>query len=98
MRRCDRATRVERARAWPSRSLGLAGAPTLVVSLARLLRIGHRGHLHTDLELLVAFDRALASAAILLAPEERELFADLDVGIDNSQRERRALVESYNFV
>src|SRR5579875_2160254 len=69
-------------------------APALVVSLARVPRIGHRGDLHPHLELFVALDGGLLRAAVLLAPDEREHIADVDVGIDDAQRERAALVEA----
>src|SRR6516225_6338982 len=72
--------------------LSLARAPTLGVRLARDLRVRHRAHDRTHLELLVRLDRNLLRAAVLLAPDQRHLGADLDVRIDDAEREHRALV------
>src|SRR5262245_16562240 len=53
------------------------GAPALMIGLARLLTVGRRADDHLDLGLLVALDRGLLGAAILLAPDQSELGAGL---------------------
>src|SRR5690606_3208623 len=76
-----------------SSGLDLPGAaPAALVLLANDLRVRHRAHDRADCDLLVALDGRLPRAAVLLAPEERDLVADLDVRIHRAERQHRALV------
>ena len=43
---------------------------------------GHRADDRADLDLLVPLDDRLRRAAVLLAPHEHDLGAELDVGVD----------------
>src|SRR6266850_7411694 len=70
---------------------GLA-APALVVGGLRLLGVGRRADDSADLRLPVPLDRGLLRAAAFLAPEELELGAERNVGVDDAQREHGALV------
>src|SRR5690242_6063752 len=73
---------------------GRLRAPALVVGLAGLLPIRRRPDHHVDLGLLVALDRGLPGAAVLLAPDQRQLGARLRVLlVDEAEREHLALVE-----
>src|SRR5690606_9790839 len=58
-------------------SARLRGAPTLVIGLARLRAVGRRADLDLEFDLLVALDGGLLGAAVLLAPQQRELRAGL---------------------
>ena len=67
---------------------GRAGAPALVVGLARgASRTGVAETLHAHLELLVALDGGLLGAAVLLAPHQRQHVADIDIRVDDAQRQ-----------
>src|SRR5690606_17668209 len=67
-------------------------APAALVLLANDLRVRHGAHDRPDLDLLVALDGRLLRAAVLLAPHEDHLVADVDVRIDRAERQHRALV------
>src|SRR5690606_14720676 len=67
-------------------------APAALVLLANDLRVRHGAHDRPDLDLLVALDGRLVRAAVLLAPHEDHLVADVDVRIDRAERQHRALV------
>src|ERR1051325_5641073 len=56
------------------------------------LGVRHRADGDANLGLLVRLDGALLRAAVLLAPHQRELFANLDIRIDDAERQHRALV------
>src|SRR5919106_2321424 len=58
------------------------------------LRVRTRTHDRADLDLLVPLDDRPRRAAALLAPDERDLVADLDVVVDDREREHRPLVEA----
>src|SRR5690606_19933356 len=76
-----------------SSGLDLPGAaPAALVLLANDLRVRHRAHDRANADLLVALDGRLPRAAVLLAPHERDLVADLDIRIDGAERQHRALV------
>src|SRR5690606_36474143 len=76
-----------------SSGLDLArAAPAALVLLANDLRVRDRAHDRANADLLVAFDGRLLRAAVLLAPHERDLVADLDIRIDGAERQHRALV------
>src|SRR5688500_17916908 len=68
------------------------GAPALGVGGARLLGVGRRDDAGADLDLLVAFHRGLLRAAAFLAPQQLHFVAELDVRVDDGEREHRALV------
>src|SRR5688500_2101169 len=68
------------------------GAPAFGVRGARLLRVGHRADDGADLDLAVPLHRRLARAAAGLAPRRAHFVARLDVGVDDADREHRALV------
>src|SRR6478609_9407152 len=71
---------------------GRLAAPALVVSGLRLLGVGCRADDGADLGLLVALHRGLLAAAVLLAPYQLHFRAERNVGIDDAEREHRALV------
>src|SRR6266480_2897847 len=70
----------------------LPRAPALVIGLARRPRVRGRGDLHPHLELAVRLDGGLAGPAVLFAPDECQNVPDLDVRVDDTERQRRALV------
>src|SRR5262245_64087883 len=71
----------------------LPRAPALVIGLARLLAVGRRADHHADLRLLVALDRGLLGAAVLLAPHQGQLGAGLGVLLlDEAEGQHLALV------
>src|SRR2546421_953625 len=72
--------------------LALARAPALVIALARRPRVRGRGDTHPDLELAVRLDGGLAGPAVLFAPDECQNVPDFDVRVDDTERQRRALV------
>src|ERR671914_364089 len=81
-----------RGRQGTEASRGLPRAPACGVVFARIPGVGSRRDRHADLGLPVALDGGLCGAAAFLAPDQRELIADLDVRIDNPQREHAVLV------
>src|SRR5690606_26017157 len=72
--------------------LDLAGPPALGVALAHDLRVRHGAHDRANLDLPVPLYGRLLRAAAFLAPNERDLGADLDVRIADAERQHRALV------
>src|SRR6266480_2803929 len=70
----------------------LPRAPALVIGLARRPRVRGRGDSHPHLELAVRLDGGLAGPAVLFAPDECQNVPDLDVRVDDTKRQRRALV------
>jgi hypothetical protein len=74
------------------RASGLTRSPALVVGLARIACIRHWRHLDLDIELLVALDGRLGSAAIFLAPDQRQYISHMHFGVDYSQGQRGAFV------
>ena len=76
----------------PGLNTGRLGAPAGRVRRARDLRVRARADDRAELDLHVPLDHRLRRAAAFLAPDERHLGAELDVGVDDRQREHRALV------
>src|SRR5690606_33879990 len=56
-------------------------APAALVLLANDLGVRHGADDRADSDLLVALDRSLLRAPVLLSPDQRNLVADLDVGV-----------------
>src|SRR4051812_49391746 len=77
----------------PPRGSDVRAAPAAVVLGACGDRVGHGAHDDADLGLLVRLDRGLLRVG-LLAPEQGELGADLDIGVDRREREAAALVRA----
>src|ERR1700733_12935745 len=68
-------------------------APAFRVVLAGLARVRHRRHGGAHLDLLVrAPDGRLERPAVRLAPDQRDLGADLDRRVDDAERKLLALV------
>src|SRR5882762_1287384 len=67
-------------------------APALVIALARRPCVRGRGDSHPDLELAVRLDGGLAGPAVLFAPDECQNVPDLDVRVDDTERQHRTLV------
>src|SRR2546421_991826 len=76
----------------PAARSALPRAPAFVIGLARRPRVRGRGDSHPDLELAVRLDGGLAGPAVLFAPDECQNVPDLDVRVDDTERQRRALV------
>src|SRR2546421_729187 len=72
--------------------LARARAPALVIALARPPRVGGGGDPPPALELAVRLEGGLAGPAVLFAPDECQNVPDLDVRVDDTERQRRALV------
>src|SRR5690606_21957663 len=76
----------------PASGLLLRRTPAFRVGLADDLRVRDRAHGGADLDLLVRLDRDFLRAAVLLAPDERDLAALGNVRVDDAERQHRALV------
>src|SRR5687768_9361580 len=72
--------------------LNLTRAPALMVRLTSVARIWHGRDFDADLALLVALDRGLPGPAVLLAPDQGEHIAFVDVRVDDAQRQAAAFV------
>src|SRR5215469_14747926 len=87
-----RASNARLAAITPAGRCLLLAAPALVVGFADGLGIRHRADHGADFDLLVALNRGLLRAAAFLAPEQRDLRADLHIVLDNAERQHRTLV------
>src|SRR6185437_7646870 len=67
-------------------------APPRVVALLDDLRVRGRRDDRADLDLLVRLHRGLLAAAVRLAPDDLDLGADRNVGVNGRERKARALV------
>ena len=66
-----------------------------MIGFTRLLAVGRRADRHVHIELLVALDRRFLSAAVFLAPDQREIGARFGVLLlDKAEREHLAFVEA----